>query len=75
MIHNQREIELEAVRNMGYNGDDLHVNTFQDGGAHVFRTIWGYIIYEIPLYGGQGVFVDHVTTPEEVIRIAYDVLI
>lgn len=69
-----RELELTLVTQMKY-GDDLHVNTFQDGGAHVFRTIWGYVIYEIPLYGGIGCFADHATTPEEVIRIAYDVLI
>lgn len=68
----QRERELELVRTM-CDGEDLHINMFQDGGAHICKTVWGWVVYEIPLYGGVGMFEAHVDTPEEAVRIAYEV--
>ena len=74
MNMSRREKDLAAVKALKV-GESADVNMFQDGGAEVYNTFWGYVIYEIPLYGGEAQFYKHVKTAEDAIRVAYEELI
>jgi hypothetical protein len=43
--------ELERLLKMDY-GDTIYLNWCEDGGAEVTRSLLGWILYEVPQYGG-----------------------
>lgn len=55
MTDTQRAREREELLNMK-NGDEVYFNMFQDGGAKVILVNYDtYVLFEVPLYGGNGV--------------------
>ena len=44
--------EKEKIKNMK-EGDTIFVNMFQDGGVQIHKYNYEYLLYEIPLYGGN----------------------
>jgi len=39
---------------------------FEGGGGHIFKINWKFILFEVPPYGGEEVFVGCYETIEEV---------
>ena len=38
------------------NKEDIYYGMFQGGGGHIFKVNWKFILFEVPLYGGDEMF-------------------
>lgn len=59
--------DKEKIKNMK-EGETLYLNMFQDGGAKVRMYNFEYLLYEIPIYGGNPHFVDIFTDIDKMIE-------
>lgn len=51
-----REGDYKLVKELA-EGDTVYIFWCEGGGGQVFRTETSYLLYEIPLYGGEEIFV------------------
>lgn len=66
------ESDVAKVKDLPYTGlSSTQINWCDEGGGVVYRLEGVYILFEVPMYGGQPIFESVYPTPEAVVEAAY----